>query len=478
MSAENRIFILCCWFALLLLSATAPPHAVADWPTYRGNAERTGSIDDRPGPAKPRVLWHYGGKENYVGSPCIAGKRVCVAGLGAFNSGVVHALDTASSDKRLAWSKAPPLLKLPVVSSPIAAGDWVLFGDGMHQTDGASLHAVLADSGRLLWKYDLPGRLVHMEGSPTIVANRVYLGAGNGGLLCLDAARLSLAGKEQSSAEIKKELDAEWQKLVAAYEQEKKVDPDFAIPPTEDSLPKAAPKLLWQQGAGVWHVDAPVAVAGDKVLAASAYLDLEKSGERALICLHATTGETLWKTPLDQNPWAGATIAGDLAILGTSTIRLEPKDIPRGRGSLVALNLSDGSPRWKKLLPGGVVSSVAVKGSLVISTATDGLVRANDVATGDLKWTYPAGTPLFAGPAIAGDIVYVGDLKGVVHAIGLADGKGQWKLDLNAATTKDAATKDAMIYGSPVVHEGKIYVGTCNLSAAGKGQQAIVCIGE
>ena len=147
--------------------------------------------------------------------------------------------------------------------------------------------------------------------------------------------------------------------------------------------------------------------------------------------------------------------------------------MPRGRGSLVAVNLSDGSPRWKKLLPGGVVSSVAVKGSLVISTATDGVVRANDVATGDLKWTYPAGAPFFAGPAVAGDVVYAGDLKGMVHAIGLVDGKGAWKLDLNST-----ATKDAMIYGSPIVHEGKIYVGTCNLSAAGKGQQAIVCIGE
>src|SRR5262245_36872039 len=226
MLVENQLTVVRRWLLACLLVIT-PACALADWPTYRGNAQRTGSIDDRPGPTKPRVLWHYGGKENYVGSPCIAGSRVCIAGLGAFNSGVVHALDTGSSDKRLAWSKAPPLLKLPVVSSPISAGESVLFGDGMHQTDGASLHAVLADSGRLLWKYELPGKLVHMEGAPTIAANRVYFGAGNGGLLCLDAARLTLAGKEQTSAEIQKQLAAEWQKLVDAYEKEKKVDPDF-----------------------------------------------------------------------------------------------------------------------------------------------------------------------------------------------------------------------------------------------------------
>jgi outer membrane protein assembly factor BamB len=399
--------MLALWLALL------PAALRAEWPTFRGNNARTGCVDDQPGPQSPAVLWSYQPKsprDNFVGSPAVTDGGLYVASLGAFNTGSLSALDLASAEKRLAWAKTPPLLKLPTVSSPSISEGVLYFGDGMHQTSGASLYAVSAESGTLMWTHAVRGELVHMEGAPTVAAGRVYLGAGHGGVLCLDASKLSLEGKELSSAEIRKQLEARWKKLLADYEVEKKTDPDFAFPPTEDALPKATPKLVWQKGVQAWHVDAPVALAGDKLLAASAYLETENSGERALLCLDAKTGETLWKTPLELNPWAGATVVGDVAILGGSNIRLEPKDIPKARGSLTAINLLDGNIKWNKKLPGGIVSSVAVKGSLVVATGTDGLVRAHDLTSGDEKWTYAAHAPLFAGPAIAGDMVYAGDL--------------------------------------------------------------------
>ena len=99
-----------------------------------------------------------------------------------------------------------------------------------------------------------------------------------------------------------------WKDLQAKYEVEKKKDPMFAMPPSEDQLPKADPKRVWQQGKDKWHVDAPVTVIGDKVLAASAFLDKESLGERALFCLNAKTGDILWKAPLKLNPWGGPSV--------------------------------------------------------------------------------------------------------------------------------------------------------------------------
>src|SRR5438270_5718309 len=103
--------------------------------------------------------------------------------------------------------------------------------------------------------------------------------------------RVSLDGKEMDLAAIQKVLDAKWAELMKKYQEDVKKDPDFAVKPTDEMLPKPSPTKVWQQGNEKWHVDAPVAVAGDRVLAASAYLDHEKVGDRALLCLDAKTGE-------------------------------------------------------------------------------------------------------------------------------------------------------------------------------------------
>ena len=109
----------------------------------------------------------------------------------------------------------------------------------------------------------------------------------------------------------------------------------------------------------------------------------------------------------------------------------------------------------------------------LIFTATDKKVYALALKDGEPKWLYEAKAPFFGGVAVAGDMVYAADLNGVLHAIGAADGKGKWKLDVGRETKAPGN-----IYGSPVVDGGKIYLGTCNLDAADARKTVIVCIGE
>src|SRR5207244_2178819 len=125
------------------------------------------------------------------------------------------------------------------------------------------------------------------------------------------------------------------------YEAEKQKDPQFALPPDEALLPRPAPKRVWQQGQDRWHIDAPVAVIEDRVLAASAYLDNENAGERALVCLKAGDGTVLWKAPLKLNPWAGPTV-GPYVLVGCSSIRLDPRAVPGALGEVVAVELDTG----------------------------------------------------------------------------------------------------------------------------------------
>src|SRR5205823_3664311 len=107
----------------------------------------------------------------------------------------------------------------------------------------------------LLWRLNVPGELVHMEGSPSVANGRVFIGAGSGGVFGVDLTRVTLEGKELPLADAEALMDKKWKDLVAKYEEEKKKDPDFAIPPNEMSLAPPSPKVWWEQGKGQWHVD-------------------------------------------------------------------------------------------------------------------------------------------------------------------------------------------------------------------------------
>ncbi len=460
--------------AILAFACTSP---AADWPTYRGNPQRTGCVDGAAGPKTPKVLWVYESQEHFVASPSCSANTLFISGMGAFNSAIFHAMSMEPKPaSREIWGKKPPFLKLPVVCSPAVVEGRIVFGDGMHQTDGATLYCMSADNGAPVWQLPVPGQLVHLEGGPTIANGRVFIGGGAAGVICADMKRVTLDGKEQDAAAVQAQIEKKWKEMVARFEADKKKDPDFAIPPDENALPKPAPMKLWQAGAVQWHVDAPVAVVNDRVLAASARLDTEKVGDRALFCLDARDGNIKWRTPLKHNPWGGPSIAGNLAIVGCSSIRFEPKDIPEGKGEVAAINLDDGKPVWEAPVGGGVVSPIAIAGELAICTATDGKVRALAVKDGQEKWAYDAKAPMFAGAAIAGDLAYVADLKGIVHAINLTTGKAAWTLDI----ATDAATKaPGLAYGSPIVQGGRLFVATCNIdSPANQQKTVVICVGE
>ena len=72
-------------------------------------------------------------------------------------------------------------------------------------------------------------------------------------------------------------------------------------------------------------MDAPVAVVGDRVLVASAFLDKEKLGDRALFCLDAKTGDIVWRKPLKINPWGGPSVIGKTVVVSGSTIGYRPQ---------------------------------------------------------------------------------------------------------------------------------------------------------
>jgi outer membrane protein assembly factor BamB len=444
------------------------------WGTYRGNPERTGNTDNQPGPDKPAVLWVVK-SQDFVASPVPVKDGIYLAGIGAFNRPTISVFPLAAKTApQPTWTKSAPYLKLASVSSPAVAGDYLVFGDGMHQDSGGVLHCVHATTGKPVWQLVLPGNLIHLEGAPVIANGKVFTGGGAAGVVCVELEKAVLDGKEYDLAAVAKMQDAKWKDLVAKYEEAKAKKDDFAIPPDDGQLLKFAPKKVWQKGAAKWHVDAPVNLSSDKLLVPTSYLDKEKVGERALYALDAATGETAWKRELTYNPWGGATVAGDLAIVPGSSIGYYYKELRGAKGDVTALDLKTGDVKWRKEIPtGGVLGSVAAADGLAVCTATDGKVRAYKLADGERAWLYDAKMPLFAPPAVAAGVVYAADLSGTVHAIDLKTGTAKWTLSL----AKEGGAP-GMVYGGVTVHGGKLVVATCNLEGPYAGKETVVvCIG-
>ena len=68
-----------------------------------------------------------------------------------------------------------------------------------------------------------------------------------------------------------------------------------------------------------------------------------------------------------------------------------------------------------------------------------------------LKWTFKAGKPVVGGAAVAADRVFFGDNGGVIHCLGLADGKEIWSLKTDSA-----------IEAIPLILDGTCYVGAAD----------------
>ena len=140
---------------LLAISVSPLLAGEAPWSTYRGNNRRTGNTDNIAGPAKPAILWFQKSADHYVSSPIPTGTDVVFPGLlGGFNSGVVKSFPLVPKDPKTikpTWIKRSPLIRLPTFSSPAVTDGKIIFGDGMHVTDGATLYCFPSDGGYLLW---------------------------------------------------------------------------------------------------------------------------------------------------------------------------------------------------------------------------------------------------------------------------------------------------------------------------------------
>jgi outer membrane protein assembly factor BamB len=180
-----------------------------------------------------------------------------------------------------------------------------------------------------------------------------------------------------------------------------------------------------KDGSARWSYDAKLAVAGDLTVSGDRVLLGSRSYD--LIALHAGTGQELWKhyywfSWIESPP----VVRDGVVYTGSSDAT-----------HVYAVNLADGTRRWKAAVPGYSWQRPAVTQELIIAGtvgagpfpgARAGSLVALDRASGALRWIHleppseqaaKKAWGFGASPVIAEGVVYAADLDGRLHAFAL-----------------------------------------------------------
>jgi len=364
----------CVWFfadraiGQLRPAAGSLDRGTADWPMVRGSLARAGSVPGTPGPSSGGIVWqHKKGSEAFFCSPAVVGNRVyaSVADMAAFGQkGRIYSFDANTG--RIAWSAAPSGYE-PTFSSPVISGNFLVCGEGLHWATKARIVCLAVDTGKVLWT--VPTRS-HVECTPVIANDRVFIGAGDDGFYCIDL----------------------------------------------------------KSGKALWHLegkDYPDAETALAVFEGKVYAGLGMGGS-ALCVLDAETGRELRRVKLTFPLFAPPTIDGGKIYLGTGNGDF----VNPGRGGEVrCLDLKTLETDWTFPLEMTVLGSIAASGDQLYFASRDGFVYAL-TRVGKLVARFDAHSPISAAPAVTANHVYAVTESGVLYALNRSDLQPLWEFRL------------------------------------------------
>lgn len=126
-----------------------------------------------------------------------------------------------------------------------------------------------------------------------------------------------------------------------------------------------------------------------------------------------------------------------------------------------------GSKLWEYRAGGQIWGSLTHDTGVLYFGSDDHRLYALDTTSRKLKWAFATGGKVRAQPAVTADRVFVPSDDGFLYAVDRATGRQLWRFDLKARDlhrrppSADNSYFD-FLQSSPVVHEGRVYVGSLN----------------
>jgi outer membrane protein assembly factor BamB len=221
-------------------------------------------------------------------------------------------------------------------------------------------------------------------------------------------------------------------------------------------------KVVWQDnspGEGILHGQWSSPALGDVGGVQQAFF---AGGDGWMYGFNARTGEKLWR--FDLNPkdavWpktrnygvATPVFAGGRVYMSVG----QDPDHPNGTGHAYAVNperrgdITASGRVWQYDKIGRSMSTAAVAGGLVYVADLGGVLHCVDAGTGQSRWTFDMMAPVWGSPLVADGKVYLGDQDGDVAVL---------KAGTEMKTLAEIDMADAVL-STPVPANGVLYVMT------------------
>ncbi len=378
--------------------------AGSDWPLARADLCRTGAAPGAIEPGRAALNWVFRiGQAAFFSSPAVVGNRLYIASavpaVIGNGTGEIYCLDADSG--AVVWHAAPEGYRA-TYSSPVVKGDYLVCGEGLHFVRDARVVCLDLRPGRegeVLWTFRTGS---HVECTPVIHRDRVYVGAGDDGYYCL-----KLQGDGRGGPQV------------------------------------------------VWHVEGknyPDAETSLAVHEGRVYAGLGLGG-KALCVLDAETGRELKRIETGLPVFSPPAIAGGKLYVGMGTGDLVHRAEEVGMeptGQVWRVDLKTLRVDWKYPVGRTVLGAVAVADEQVYFGSRDGWLYCLST-DGRLLGKFNAHTPIIASPAVTEQLVYVVAESGILYALDRQSLEPAWEFKLG---------EKPLFVSSPAVARGMVFVGT------------------
>lgn len=354
---------------------------------YRGDPLHHANYDARPVRSVGGIDWMVRTDGPVRSSPTVAGSTVFVGS----GDGHVYAIELATGVVRWRFDAAAS-----VTSSPAVHGDIVIATNVR-----GTIFGIERNSGRAEWSVETGPNLPLPWGresgdvwsaSAVVAGERVYVPTGSGDVLALDPADGSVVWRATLGTRLR------------------------STPAVTDSL---------------------LVVGGM---------------DGTVYFLHTERGSIEGRFQTEGASLNSADFGFDRRSLTGSPLLTEDAVYIGGKdGFLYAIDRATLRERWRAdFSVSWVMGSLAYADGVVYAGTSDlREVRAFDAATGEEAWRTATAAPVWSSPAIARDLLYVGDASGRVMALDRADGVLRWSFQT-----------DGRIISSPVPADDRVIVGS------------------